>query len=702
MRQVIEHQFTGLVSPVTAYNPARTNLGSLIQQYSGATPEERYAGPMRTGLARPMEAPTAIAGTFPHVIRFSSTVDWVFLADNGTAGATRRIVFYEFDRTTSLFTWRGFITLTYPPTSNHTIRGMRMVRELYTVGAASVSGTAVTGTGTAWQASRLAVGSRIGFGSTDPTQITTWYQIASIGGDGSITLTASAGTIANGAYVIEDLRCATTTTNATATNGGLFLAKGLRIEDFTAAGTVIPAATTVDNIKAVYWLADAATVTNTTAAGLALGARTDWTDQRAYVLNSGTSVYVYNLRATLTLTAGRDNTTRLILTGNQVLTGTLGVNNNGRVGILQHGPGAGVESLYFVTTTRVYRAPIASITNGSTTWAVDQMLEVPPGSVNTFAATGALNTVEIAGTIDRLVVCSTGANGVRSYVTRFNTNSDPFDHIFLIDSKQQDQSTADAGAPPHPTINASGLMIWAEGGVLYLVRPGTSAPTNHMYAIPIEAHWTYAEGLNQVLITPAFNTSDATRFYRLYVNEARAIGTDLFMVSPEPYRVQYRTAGITDNTGTWTTITDVSDLSSITPAAQIQFRMVFRILGNFCLGARLYGIALTYEDQQTDSRYRPVVARSSVNPARFAYRQTLAFGSNIPNLRMRIYNLDGGALLLDDTVTASAFGVWEYSTDGGATWLPWSAAADLVGNVIRYSPTALPGGVRVRPLLTVA
>jgi hypothetical protein len=81
---------------------------------------------------------------------FSDDIDWVFLADNATAAATRRIVFYEYNKTTSEFTWKGFITLIYPAATNHTIRGFRVVRELYTTGTVGVSGTAVTGSGSAW------------------------------------------------------------------------------------------------------------------------------------------------------------------------------------------------------------------------------------------------------------------------------------------------------------------------------------------------------------------------------------------------------------------------------------------------------------------------------------------------------------------------------------------------------------------------
>lgn len=73
----------------------------------------------------------------------------------------------------------------------------------YVTGTASASGTAVTGVGTTWSTNAKA-GDFIHFGSnsqTDPNAV--WYEIANVGGNTSITLTSSAGTIANGNYTIR-------------------------------------------------------------------------------------------------------------------------------------------------------------------------------------------------------------------------------------------------------------------------------------------------------------------------------------------------------------------------------------------------------------------------------------------------------------------------------------------------------------------
>jgi len=701
-KKAVEFLFTGTTTPIASYDSTKTNVGTLIKQYTGVNPTDNFAGPAIIGMARPMEQSTSIPGIYPHSLTYDSTTDWVFLADNAAGAATRRIILYEYNKNTSSFNWRGFITMTYPSITAHTIRGMRMIRELYTTGTVEVSGTAVTGSGSGWSTDRMCVGSRIGFGSNDPTAITTWYEISAIGSDTSITLTSSAGTIAPGtSYVIEDLMCITSTTNATVANGGLFVTKGLRYENFTTGGTTIPAATTADNIRACYWLADAAIVTNTTAAGAAIESKTSWLDQRVYVLNvTGAACYVYNVRAALTLTAGKDTTTNIIKTGNQVLTGTLSQINNGRIGTLSHGPGSGVSSLYFATTSRIYRAAISNITNGNVTWTSDAMVEIPPGGIGTFAVTNSLSSVEISNIIDRLVIMSTGATSARSYITQYNTISSQFDLIFLADDRQLDQSASDGNGIPHPSIQASNFSVWSENGILYMSRNSSAATVNQIYAIPIAAHWSFANTTNQVLMTPSISTSGASKLYRVYINEIKRLGSDYLVKNPEPFKVYVRTTGISDNSGSWSLLDDAGTLTSISPSTEIQFKFEFRTIGESCIPARILGLSVVYEDDTTDSHYEPSIVNSDINTNTFAYRQASLFSSNIPDLRIRLYNAVTGIPIIDDTVLSSTYGVWQYSSNNGGTWNTWDNTQDVVGNYIRYVATSLPGSVRVRALLT--
>jgi hypothetical protein len=703
MIKAINYKFDGgtaSTTPLSSYDETKVNLSSLMRIYTGLNPKDKFAGPMKIGMARPMEASTQIAGIYPHVYAYSSTIDWVFLFDNATAAATRRVILYECNKTTSEFNWVGFVLLTFPTATAHTIRGARVSVNLYTTGTASVSGTSVTGVGTSWTTDEMNVGSRIGFGSTDPTQITTWYEISAVGGNTSITLTVSGGTIDDGPYVIQDMMILITTTNATPANGGLFVAKGVSHDSFSAQIT-IPAAVSTDNIRAVYWIADAATVINTASCGCALGSFTSWTNQLCYVIDTNRRVYIYNFRKALTVASGKDTTGTVITTGvlTSAFTGTISQANNSRVGVLSHGPGLGVESLYFVTTTRIYRAAISSLTAGNTSWTSDIMVEIPPGGANTYTATSALTSVEISATIDRLVVTTTGAAGVRSYVTRYNTISDPMDHIFLVDDKQLDQSLADSGGAPHPAILALPFSAWSEGGILYLCRVGTTAAQIQIYTLPIGAHRYYVNTTLERLITPKFDISDSTVLYNVYTSAIDELGDDTFSLPTEPYDVWYRTTGISDNSGVWTMLDQLGTLSGVS-GTSIQFSFTFKILGATCIPARINAISLIYEDQNNDSHYEPSFSNSSASTNVFAYRQGTTWGSNIPNLRIRLWNIDTGVSVLDDTILLSSFGTWEYSTNNGSSWNTWDAAQDAVGNYIRYSASSLPGGIRVRALLT--
>lgn len=697
----IDFNFTGPTVSIANYDQTKTNLGTLIKQYTGAGNEDKFAGPIKGAILRPTE--TSFSQYQPYGLKYSDTIDWIFLPDQATAAATRRIALYLFNKETSVWTYNGFITLTYPTATAHTVRGLYVTRDLYTTGTVAVSGTAVTGSGTTWNTDRLSVGCRIGFGSTNPTQITTWYEISAIGSDTGITLTGSAGTISAGtSYVIEEMMVVTTTTNATTTNGGLFVAKGIRYELFTPAGTTISAAVSTDRIRAVYWLSDAATTTNTTACGLDVTTRASWTDHRAYVMNATAgsvgTIFVYNIRAALTLTSGKDTTTNIIKTGNQTVTGTFLQVSNGIVRTPSHGPGSGTASLYFVTTTRIYRSAISNITAGTTTWQSDVMTEVPPGSSTTFALGASFYQIEYDGIIDRFIIFTAGTAGIRSYVATYQTTGAQFEHIFLIDSKQQDQSTADANTQFHPSVNALGFTSTEVDGILYISRVTTGSANNQIYVIPIGAHRTYAGTTNQTLISPKFDISDSVKLYRVSVRSINELGTDKFSIPTEPFDVYYRTTGISDNSGGWTLIDKTGDLSAAS-GTEIQFQFRFRTIGNYCIPGRITGLSLTYEDSTTDSHYTPSVNYSSIASNIFAYRQNILWSSTIPTLRIRLYNASSGSLILDDYTNTNTYGTFQYSTDG-VTWNSWSTSADAVGNYIRYTATSLPGSVKIKALLT--
>ena len=704
-KRAVEHMFTGSTTPLTSYDSSLTNLGSLIVQKTGGTAVEKFAGPIPVSVARPMEASTAIACQYPHVLEFAPDEHWVFLADLTTAASTRRVVLYKFTPSTQAWSWRGFITLTYPAATAHTIRGLRVVRHTHSAGTVQVTGTALTGTGTLFTTNRLAAGGRIGFGTTDPTQVTTWYYVSAIGSETGMTLTASTTVPGGTSYVYEEFRIYTSTTNATTTNGGLFVAKGVNYDDFVPGGTTINAATTTDNLKAVYWLADASTVLNTIAAGLSIGSATPTnTNTDLYVLNaeSGTTVriYKYNGRAALSgLASGKSTSAFVLRTGVQTTTGTTSQTNTHRIATLGHGPGSGQSNLYFATTTRIYRCPESGIIDASTTFISDAMLEIPPGSANTFAATSAMTSVEYAASIDRLII-TTGAAS-RTYLTQYNSTSSPLDKVMFCNNNQIDQSTANSGLAAYPSSLSGGFSVWSEAGICYLARTGTTAAINLLYAFPLGADWDFASSTNQRLVSPEISTPNCSHYSKLGVFHEGMIGSDNLGIALEPFRAYYRTSGISDNSGSWTLISETGDLSSIAGASSIQIMFEFKVASNFCLPARIFGFVISYEDTATDSHYQPSVQHSSTTAKRFGWRFATAFGGTVPTLTIRLYDAVTDSLLLTDTTAAAANGTWEKSTNDGGAWGSYNTTDKANETTyIRYTPTSLADNIKVRAILT--
>lgn len=715
MKAAIEQVFDGSIAQVAiggAYDATKINRGKHTGFFNlGAGATDRFVGPAPVGVANFGESALAIPAAFVHPVKISDDLYWIFAGDAATAAATRRVQLWTWAPSTNTYTLVGAIITTFPATTAHTLRGLRAVLENYTTGTVGVSGTAVTGSGTAWNTG-LSVGSRIGFGSTDPNAITTWYEISAIGSDTSITLSSSAGTVSAGTpYVIQDLMIVQATTNATATNGGLFVTKGLQYADFQSPAKTIPAATTVDKIKAVYWLRDAATVTNTVIGGCALGDRDSWAQQFVYSTNgtATVSIYRYNIRAALTLTAGAATLTGadMVITGGQAVTGVLSQVNNGRVATLAHGAGSGVPSLYLLTTTRILRAALSSLTAGNTTWIADSMSEVPPGSTNTNSASGSTPFIsfDVAGSLDKLVIATIAGQSASLYVTDYYTGGQQFDRRAMCAASQLPSALRDTDSPiwVHSLNGSSVPSLWVEDGWLFwqYATSASGTTSNALSAYPLAADLDFQADVNNRIILPKIQLgATPARLYRVLTNSVNNLGDHTMGVAPDAYSVQVRTSGIDDNSGAWTDVAQSGDLSGLGTPSAIQFALRFRTLGVVMLPARVLSLALLYEtDDALPSQYQWNFGDFNATNGTFGFVQTALFGS-LTTHTINVYRADTDALVLTQASTGTANGTFEYWT--GSAWAA-GLGTNAVGTRRRFVPSgSLPGGVDLYAKLTVA
>lgn len=691
------------------YDYTKWNLGKGLIYNPGVTDIEKYITPDFQAI-RPMEESVPFAVSQIAAYNLSTDICHVFGVENNiTASSARRIHLWTINRKTGSRSWNGYITMTLATATAHTVRDFKIDVKNEITGTVSVSLNTVTGTGTSFQSNRVAVGARIGFGSTDPKNITTWYRVTTINSNTSLDINTSAGTISAGTpYIIQEFRPVYVATNATITNGGIHYGKGISIEDFIPTGTTIPIATTVDNIKAMYWIKDASTVTNIVAAGCACnfnGATA--TNLDAYVLDlvsaGNYKVYKYNLRAALTVAAGASTSAFTLATGNQAFTGTGSQNANCTFANTQHGTGNGIDSIYFVSTTRVMRSSISSITSGSTIWIDDVIVEMPPGGGSTFSVTNLLSTIEYLDNLDNFIIGTTHGTGYGSYLTKFVSSGTVFDKMFGRDYKYNEQSIKDSN---HPTIfnNSSTVFSYtnAGGNRIFAVKQGTNQTINQIYIMAFGADWDYASSTNGRLISPEISTPNALKFEKVFINNINYIGNTTLGKSTESYRVYARTANITtDSTTGWTLLDGTNSLQGFAGSSSIQFAIEFRTIGENCLPTRILGLNVEYQDNTTDSHYTLSTNKSSATLKQFVWRFKTAFGSVVPNLRVNIYNDITGGLLVTDT-TNSPTGTFEKSTDG-TTWTAYNNSDKTNETTyIRYTPVSLADNITVAPYINQA
>jgi len=798
MKVAVDHHFTGTTEPLTGtYNSTKTMISSLLRQATGAGVEDKFISTKSSAIVNIPEVFSSGSQFMPFVYKWSDNIYWVFTASNATAAVTRTIALTEFNSSTSTITYKGFITLSGTTISgSKTIRSMRAMVYKHTTGTVSTSGssTTINGSGTGFTDERIAVGARIGFGTTNPTAVTTWYEVTAITDNTTLTISGPVNLSAGTSYVIEEIRIAVACTNATLINGGIHLIKGLNYSTFSNGGTTIPEATTVDNIRASYLLTDARinsaatqtftvtiaapgiftvnshglrnndlvlftttgvlptgltaattayyvvnATTNTfqvslslngtaitttgsqsgthtvhshaknVAATLAIDDEVSKTDHSIYLVSTYTtavSITKYNMRAALTVGAmgslpniasGTSSSAYVLSVTTQPVTGTPSQINSGRIFTVNHGAASGVKSLYFTTTSRIYRCPNSSLTSGSINWLEDAMLEVPPGGSTNYSTIQNMSQVDYSATIDRLFITN-AAGRLGTYVAPYVTAGEQFEKYIGANLSRLKLSTTPSGASDGLFPQAT-LTMWTEDGWLFAIPSVTSSGQNWLYIFPFGADAFYNSTSNQHVITPKLATTDAVKLLHVYVDHQEYAGDYGLGFPVESYKLWYRTSGIDDNSGAWTAVGVGADLTGAAVGDYIQFKIAFDIMGEICVPTRIYSIACVYEDSNQDSHYQPSLTKSSAANRQFVWRQVSSWGGNIPDLQIRLYNATTGFLVLDDTVDLATYGDWEYSTNG-TTWSAWDETQNAVGNYIRYTADTLPNNITVRALLT--
>lgn len=702
MRTTLTYEFNTPFNDINSYNPLETNSGYSIQRYLDSD-GIYYAQPYKPNPYFIYLQAGSLQQNYPYSISWSDDIEYIFTSSTGTL-ASINVSLTKFQKSTGVFTTLGSIrwTPSEGAGTNKILYSVRASLDRWTTGTVGVSGTSVTGDGSLFTTSRISSGSRIGFGTDDPTQVSTWYEISSISSDTSLTLLTSAGSISPGTrYVIEELRVYTVHRRSAVpiTAAGLHIVKGLH-EGVFGSFTVINQATTVDRIRAFYKLDPGNSITNLYPLSCDLGEKVSDTEQYVYVQNTpggSTTQFqfqVFNVRDNLVPTAGIDVSSWEFDTGLVTVVGTF-IANGIKIGTLSSGPTSGIESIYVLTSSRVYACPFSNIFSGSTSYLTYSHFQTPPGTSNTYAAT-TYGQFDIDNSTNSLVIAAS-ASPFAFTVEFFGGLSTRY--FYPWTGRIRNASTSIDAAEAF-TNSATTPNIWIKDGIMYTIVGTTT--NNYIYSVPLSSDYSYFPSSGQYITTSILYTPGCVQFYSVNLYSKDFSGSDTLGGSADTCKIYIRTSGIMDNSGTWIEAPGNGNISTLIGAAnQIQVAVTWDIMNASGITPWVYGVNVTYEDGSQDSHYLPSFANSSAAGRIFSFYQAQLWGGSIPNLRIRLYNVTTEFLIIDDDVNSSLYGAWQYSPDGGSTWLTWSSSADSVGNYIRYIANSLPASTRIRALLTI-
>ena len=711
-KSFIEYDFsTETVNYSLTYSSTKLNMGHLMSRAT-ASNGDLYVTPIEHRFIRGYEIgnSTTFQINVMGFLKYSENINWIFYTNGNSLGnLAKRIFLSTYNKSNNLFEEVGSINVNFTSLATHKCTSMVPSMELHTTGTVSVSGVTVSGVGTSWQTDGVCIGNRIGFGSTNSNNISEWFSISSIINDTSLTITQEYNTdgytnllsfTAGTSYVIEDLRIYYTNDTTTGpTIRGLASVKGLRFENFQTSPVTIPAATTVDNLRACYRIIDSTPLNATfVPVGIILEDKISMSEQYLFTLsqNSTTtlSIQKFNIRAPLGLTSGTSNSPFVITTG-----------------LVTHGGGTfktynpfikGTNNDYFINLlTKISRVDPNNIGSASTSFITDEMVEITPGTTTTFALSSQLQGFHYLPLIDRFYI-SHEQGTIKSYLTPYTPVGSQFERAFnLNDTIQSNSYVVSLVNTLTTNFISSPLRSYYHDGLSYILRD-TSTDNNLVYTLPLEADKKYHTASKACVITPEISTPNNYSYDKVYLRTDSNFNRGGFLQSTENIDIYFRTSGISNDTGTWSLVSENGDISYAT-GSSIQFKITFSTIGIYCIPDRVYGLALTYFSQGTPNplcNFEPSLKLSNLSNENFVWRQVQVFPNTLPSISIDIYGVTSSLLLLTDNTSNSINGTWDYSTNSGLSWSSFTNSANAINNYIRYTPnTSLGNGVSVKPIL---
>jgi len=260
----------------TGYDYKKLSLGWDYKLYTGTSSESNYIQTKGFDLYRFRSENVTINNNYLYffdVAEYSDYLNYIVAWQPNFNTTYNSFALIKHDKVNGTFKYSGSI---YGAPGS--VVDIKVLIYRYTTGTVSGSGTTITGVGTNWKSSNFAVGSRIGFGTNDPTFVTKWYVISNFNSNTILTISEalSSNINENTLFVIEEIRLLILYSN------NLTIIKGISEKSFMDA-KIFNVENIVDNLDRHYVLRDDL-IFSTTKLGLSVAPAIDFSTQYCYVL----------------------------------------------------------------------------------------------------------------------------------------------------------------------------------------------------------------------------------------------------------------------------------------------------------------------------------------------------------------------------------------------------------------------------------
>lgn len=468
----------------------------------------------------------------------------------------------------------------------------------------------VNGTNTEWQDEKISTGSRIGFGSKEPSKITKWYDISYIHSNTRLSvdvpITETIGP--NTPYVIQDIRAVVTLNASVSVFSCICIIKGLNPDYFEPETRWIPNAENIDHVRGVYKIIDASTSTMTQIFTGILAPKIDKNTQYLYVANRPGSntrdlnIYKFNIRATFSDLSGGITISPFLFKTATVNTREENFSRNYREGVFtitKSGRGKDIPSLYFLGYGRnvdrnfnsnyIYRIDEINIRNNEEfIYDVGNFLSYgnEQNSVESFRG------FTYEPIFDNFFTQNaSGTTQNRGAIIKYSINNQSIKSAFSLAYRYTDNLdwTYQDDTPEFISSSLTNSHYYTDvcNGTLYRTT------SSYIFCQPLYAHNEYSEITKNFIVTPIINCYDNIKFDKISIISDQYVGKDDVGTLANSYRVYARTSGMVDDSGSWTQINNF-DISNLTVTENIQFKFDFNVLANFGVVSRIHSVNVFY------------------------------------------------------------------------------------------------------------